>query len=189
MDEWRSFLKAIVLFAAAAAAHHATLLFGSFFFALPVIALAFMDRREEDGTSKRRHPGAHSGHCGAGGSGGCHSDSAVLDRAASLSGDADADSASQPRQLYSDAAVWDELLRRSLRSDDSGASVHLSARRGDHAAAAAVPRLLGLLPDRAGRDDAGGPDPAGPRIRSADDGALQLLGVASGAAVHRAAGG
>jgi hypothetical protein len=36
-----------VLFAAAAAAHHATLLFGSIFFALPVLALAFFDR--EDG--------------------------------------------------------------------------------------------------------------------------------------------
>lgn len=44
---WRSFLKAAVLFAAAAAAHHATLLFGSFFFALPVLALVLLDR--EDG--------------------------------------------------------------------------------------------------------------------------------------------
>jgi hypothetical protein len=43
---WRSFLKATVLFAAAAAAHHATLLFGSFFFALPVLALAFFDEEE-----------------------------------------------------------------------------------------------------------------------------------------------
>src|SRR5579864_545826 len=42
----RSFLKAVVLFAAAAAAHHATLLFGSFFFALPVLALALMDRND-----------------------------------------------------------------------------------------------------------------------------------------------
>jgi hypothetical protein len=33
-----------VLFAAAAAAHHATLLFGSFFFALPVLGLVFLDR-------------------------------------------------------------------------------------------------------------------------------------------------
>lgn len=41
---WRSFLKATALFAAAAAAHHATLIFGSFFFGLPVLALAFMDR-------------------------------------------------------------------------------------------------------------------------------------------------
>lgn len=40
----RAFLKAAVLFAAAAAAHHATLLFGSMFFALPVLALAFLDR-------------------------------------------------------------------------------------------------------------------------------------------------
>lgn len=52
MYEWirhgrgRSFLKAFALFAAAAAAHHATLLFGSFFFALPVLALAYFDRTE-----------------------------------------------------------------------------------------------------------------------------------------------
>ena len=43
---FRSFIKAVVLFAAAAAAHHATLLFGSFFFALPVLALAFSDRTQ-----------------------------------------------------------------------------------------------------------------------------------------------
>lgn len=45
-SNWRSFLKACVLFAAAAAAHHATLLFGSFFFALPVLALALIDRTD-----------------------------------------------------------------------------------------------------------------------------------------------
>lgn len=44
--KWRSFLKAAVLFTAAATAHHATLLFGSFFFALPVLVLALMDREE-----------------------------------------------------------------------------------------------------------------------------------------------
>jgi hypothetical protein len=49
MFEWvrfgraRAFLKAVVLFAAAAAAHHATLLFGSFLFAIPVLALAYLD--------------------------------------------------------------------------------------------------------------------------------------------------
>lgn len=43
--KWRPFLKASVLFTAAAAAHHATLLFGSFFFALPVLALAILDRQ------------------------------------------------------------------------------------------------------------------------------------------------
>jgi hypothetical protein len=42
----KSFLKAVVLFTAAAAAHHATLLFGSMFFAIPVIALVFIDRNE-----------------------------------------------------------------------------------------------------------------------------------------------
>ncbi len=41
---WKSFVKGAALFTAAAAAHHATLLFGSFFFALPVLALAFFDR-------------------------------------------------------------------------------------------------------------------------------------------------
>jgi hypothetical protein len=41
---WKSFVKASVLFTAAAAAHHATLLFGSIFFAVPVLALAFIDR-------------------------------------------------------------------------------------------------------------------------------------------------
>lgn len=45
--KWQSFLKASVLFTAAAAAHHATLLFGSFFFALPILALVLLDR--EDG--------------------------------------------------------------------------------------------------------------------------------------------
>jgi hypothetical protein len=48
---WRAFLKAVVLFAAAAAAHHATLLFGSFFFAIPVLALAFIDKNEGEETS------------------------------------------------------------------------------------------------------------------------------------------
>lgn len=43
---WRSFLKALVLFMAAAAAHHATLLFGSMLFAVPVLALVFLDRNE-----------------------------------------------------------------------------------------------------------------------------------------------
>lgn len=41
---WRSFIKAVALFTTAAAAHHATLLFGSIFFALPVLALAYFDR-------------------------------------------------------------------------------------------------------------------------------------------------
>jgi hypothetical protein len=49
---WRSFLKATVLFAAAAAAHHATLLFGSFFFAVPILALAFIDREGGEQASK-----------------------------------------------------------------------------------------------------------------------------------------
>src|SRR5580692_11607172 len=46
--KWRSFLKGGVLFVAAAAAHHATLLFGSFFFAVPVLALVIFDRQNTD---------------------------------------------------------------------------------------------------------------------------------------------
>jgi hypothetical protein len=48
---WRAFLKASALFAAAAAAHHATLLFGSLFFAVPVMALAILDRKEGERAS------------------------------------------------------------------------------------------------------------------------------------------
>ncbi len=44
----RSFFKAVALFAAAAAAHHATLIFGAVFFALPVVALALLDREGEE---------------------------------------------------------------------------------------------------------------------------------------------
>jgi hypothetical protein len=51
---WRSLLKGAALAVAAAAAHHATLLFGSFLFAIPVIALAIMDVRE----SRRAHLGS-----------------------------------------------------------------------------------------------------------------------------------
>lgn len=47
----RSFLKASVLFTAAAAAHHATLLFGSFFFAVPVLALALLDHESGERVS------------------------------------------------------------------------------------------------------------------------------------------
>lgn len=48
---WRAFIKGTLLFTAAAAAHHATLLFGSFFFALPVVALAIMERHEGEESS------------------------------------------------------------------------------------------------------------------------------------------
>ncbi|MGA9207767.1 MAG: hypothetical protein WB347_08205 [Terriglobales bacterium] len=43
---WRSLLKGSALAVAAAAAHHATLLFGSFLFAIPVLALALIDVRD-----------------------------------------------------------------------------------------------------------------------------------------------
>jgi hypothetical protein len=42
----RSFFKGGALFVAAAAAHHATLLFGSFLFALPMLALVLIDRQD-----------------------------------------------------------------------------------------------------------------------------------------------
>lgn len=43
---WRNLLKGLVLIFAAACVHHVTLIFGSFLIALPVFALAFMDRRQ-----------------------------------------------------------------------------------------------------------------------------------------------
>jgi hypothetical protein len=46
-NNWKSLLKGTALAVAAAAAHHATLLFGSFFFALPVLALAIHDLRQD----------------------------------------------------------------------------------------------------------------------------------------------
>jgi hypothetical protein len=49
--KWRSFLKGGALFVAAAAAHHVTLLFGSFLFAVPVLALVIFDRRDGERTS------------------------------------------------------------------------------------------------------------------------------------------
>ena len=49
--KWRAFLKGGALFVAAAAAHHATLLFGSFLFAVPVLALVIFDRRDGERTS------------------------------------------------------------------------------------------------------------------------------------------
>lgn len=48
---WRSFIKGTVLAVAAAAAHHATLLFGSLLFAVPVLALAALDREEGERVS------------------------------------------------------------------------------------------------------------------------------------------
>ena len=47
----RAFLKGATLSVAAAAAHHATLLFGSFLFALPVLALALFNREEGEKVS------------------------------------------------------------------------------------------------------------------------------------------
>ena len=45
---WRSFVKGATLAVAAAAAHHATLIFGSLLFALPVLALAALDREGDE---------------------------------------------------------------------------------------------------------------------------------------------
>ncbi len=48
---WRSFLKGATLAVAAAAAHNATLIFGSLLFALPVLALAWRDAKEDEQVS------------------------------------------------------------------------------------------------------------------------------------------
>jgi hypothetical protein len=50
---WRSLLKGVALTLAAASAHHVTLIFGSVLFALPVLGLAWYDRREHDGGEKQ----------------------------------------------------------------------------------------------------------------------------------------
>lgn len=47
----RAFIKGVVLCLAAAAAHHVTLLFGAVLFALPVLWLALIDRKQEGGAS------------------------------------------------------------------------------------------------------------------------------------------
>ena len=44
--DWRALLKGVVLTLAAASVHHVTLIFGSFLFALPVLWLACIDRKE-----------------------------------------------------------------------------------------------------------------------------------------------
>ncbi len=44
---WKALLKGLFLLLAAAAAHHVTLIFGSFIFTLPVVLMAFMDRRRD----------------------------------------------------------------------------------------------------------------------------------------------
>ncbi|MGB7355993.1 MAG: hypothetical protein WBD06_19960, partial [Acidobacteriaceae bacterium] len=45
---WKGFIKGMVLLTAAAATHSATLVFGSLLFALPVVALAFVDREGDE---------------------------------------------------------------------------------------------------------------------------------------------
>ena len=53
---------------------------------------------------------------------------ALLDRLDSLPGHADADPASQPRELHSQPAMGPELLHRALWSPDSGSAVYFLAR-------------------------------------------------------------
>ncbi|HSM85050.1 MAG TPA: hypothetical protein VLT16_02805 [Candidatus Limnocylindrales bacterium] len=47
-SRFSSLLKGVVLICAAASAHHVTLIFASFIFALPVVAMAIMDRKRDD---------------------------------------------------------------------------------------------------------------------------------------------
>jgi len=74
------FLKASVLFTAAAAAHHATLLFGSFFFAVPVLVLVFLDRQDDERVSASAFVGRTAAIGGGCGRGDCRRASSVLDR-------------------------------------------------------------------------------------------------------------
>lgn len=53
---WKSAIRAFLLLVTAAAAHHATLLFGSVFFALPVIALVFVDNNDSSDEERTSSP-------------------------------------------------------------------------------------------------------------------------------------
>ena len=98
---WRSFFKGAALFTAAAAAHHATLLFGSFFFAVPVLVLAFLDRNEGERASTLCITRSRTvGIVLVVGAAIADCSSSLLDRAYSLSSHADSDSASQPGELH-----------------------------------------------------------------------------------------
>ncbi len=58
--KFSSLLKGLFLLFAAASAHHVTLIFASFIFALPVVAMAFMDRHRGDADSSLAGVGART---------------------------------------------------------------------------------------------------------------------------------
>ena len=189
---WRSFLKGTSLAVAAAAAHHATLLFGSFFFALPVLALAIYDLRHDH----REDHGAYA--------------KGFIFRTVFVTAAIGVliaivllpfwlalikypvtqvpDSSSQPRELHFESGVGVQLLHRSVWGDDPRLSVHRDSRRFDSAAASPSDWFLGRFAAWTWINHARRPNPPGSRLRSVDDGALQLLGNASRLAFHWIAG-
>jgi hypothetical protein len=122
---WRSFFKACVLFMAAAAAHHATLLFGSFFFAIPVLALAFFRSPEWRTGFGIGICNAHCDNRAGSWCGNRFGSAAVLDCVDSLSSYTDADSACEPRKLFAEPDLGHELFCRSLWRAGAGAAVYL----------------------------------------------------------------
>ena len=187
--KWRALLKGSVLAVAAAAAHHATLLFGAFLFALPVLALAFLERREESSASTSR----------------------VITRTAGVVALVGAAIGAVLLPFW--IALYNYPVTQTPIPHPSRANYLLSPQWGLNyfvipygALILALPYiawrgfsvrpfaaiavwLLARVPIGAGGYDAGGEHAPGPRLRSSDHGALQLLGDSAGFALHRAVGG
>ena len=157
---WRALLKGAALSAAAAAAHHATLLFGSFLFAVPVLALAIMDVRE----SRRAHIGS------------------FVMRTVFLAALVGAMIALVLLPF------WIALINYSVWGNDSCLAIYFSARIIDSAPAAFTAGFLGRVPAGVGRHDACGKAPARTCFRSSHDGAVHLLGDSTRLAICGIAG-
>ncbi len=152
---WRAFIKATVLFIAAAAGHHLTLLFGSFIFALPVVALALLDRRREgEPASVGVHSRPHSLYRSCGKRRARGRAASLLALAASSPDQSDYNPPCQPVEFHSQPAVGPELLHPSLRSVDSRHPVHLHPRRERRSASPSADWVLADICSRPGRNDA-----------------------------------
>ena len=125
----RAFLKGSLLFIAAAAAHHATLLFGSILLRGTGSGSALiLDQVDGQRISIGTFVARTMAIVLIGRRGGRHRAASVLDRADSLSGHADADSASEPRELHPEPAVGSQLLHRSVWSFDPGSAIYFYSR-------------------------------------------------------------
>ena len=141
---WRSFLKASVLFTAAAAAHHATLLFGSFFFAVPVLALVLLDRQGGPKTSTPAFIFRTVTIVLVVGAAIAVVLASVLDRVDPLSGHAGPDSASQPRKLHSQSPIRLQLSAGAVWGHVACASVYRDSRFRSSSPSSACCWVFGL---------------------------------------------